>query len=404
MTAFATHPRPCSTPGAPTSPSADRRALSVLQVGAEWFAERGGGLNRYYGDLLRHLPGAGVTYRGLVAGSPAAVSDPAVRPFAPIDAPLPTRWLAERRAVREELAAHPCDLVASHFAPYAVPLFGGPARALPLVVHFHGPWAEESRGEGGGPVAAGAKAALERFVYRRADRLVVLSEAFAAVLRESFGVSPDRIRVVPGGVDCGRFDLGVSRHDARARLGWPTDRPIVLTVRRLVRRMGLEDLVDAAERLRGRVPDALVLIAGTGPLRDELAAQVAARGLTDQVRLLGFLADADLPLAYRAADVSVVPSIALEGFGLTAAESLAAGTPVLVTRVGGLPEVVGALSDRLILPPRSPPALAAALGDLLLDGPGRWPSADECRAYAQAAFDWRHVAHRVADVYAEALR
>jgi glycosyltransferase involved in cell wall biosynthesis len=398
MTALATDPLPY------THPSPRRVGdLSVLQIGAEWFAELGGGLNRYYCDLLRYLPQTGVRYRGLVAGSPSAVSDPAVRPFAPIKLPLRRRWVAEWKLLREELASQRFDLIASHFSAYAVPVIARPIHRPPLVVHFHGPWADESRRNGGGMLGPAVKATLERLVYRSADRLIVLSEAFAGVLRDSYGVRGDRIRVVPGGIDCDRFDIPTPRRDARAQLGWPTDRPIVLTVRRLVRRMGLEHLIDATVALRKRVPDVLVLIAGTGVVREDLAARIAAAGLSHHVRLLGFLPDVDLPLAYRAADVTVVPSVALEGFGLVAVESLAAGTPVVVTRVGGLPEVVTGLSDRLVVPPASPPDLAATLGDVLLDGAGHWPTAGECRAYARAAFDWPAVVHRVADVYADVL-
>ncbi len=86
-------------------------------------------------------------------------------------------------------------------------------------------------------------------------------------------------------------------------LNLPTDRPIVLTLRRLVRRMGLEDLVDAMATVRRSVPDALLLIVGRGTLDAELRERIAAIGLQDHVRLLGALPDARLPLVYRAADL-----------------------------------------------------------------------------------------------------
>jgi glycogen synthase len=106
--------------------------------------------------------------------------------------------------------------------------------------------------------------------------------------------------------------------------------------------------VAAMALVRKRMPEALLLVAGEGPLTGVLRGQVQSLELTNNVQLLGFVRDQDLPTAYRAADLTIVPSMALEGFGLTVAESLAAGTPALVTPVGGLPEVVRDLSPGLV--------------------------------------------------------
>ena len=99
--------------------------------------------------------------------------------------------------------------------------------------------------------------------------------------------------------------------------------------------MGLEELIDAMKLIARRHPEALLLLGGSGPISSELQARIESHGLQQHVKLLGRVEDALLPLAYRAANLSVVPSRALEGFGLVTLESLAAGTPVYVTRVGG---------------------------------------------------------------------
>ncbi len=88
---------------------------------------------------------------------------------------------------------------------------------------------------------------------------------------------------------------------------------------------------------------------GRGPLEHELRAQATASGLGERILFTGFVPDDDLPKIYAAADFSIVPSEALEGFGLTTLESLACGTPVLVTPVGGLPETVASFDRSLIL-------------------------------------------------------
>ena len=376
--------------------------VRTLQIGAGWFPEAPGGLERVYHALAEHLPAAGVSVDGLVVGSDRAAAETAgrVRAVAPADAPLPQRWLGAWRAGGDALRRVRPDLVAAHFALYTIPLLPR-LGAAPLVVHFHGPWAYESAEEGKG-MAVRLKAALEAAVYRRAARCVVLSEAFGDVLTARYGVDESRVRVVPGGVEAERFAVAETRAEARAALGLPDDRPVVLAVRRLARRMGLEGLVDAMEHVRQRVPDVLLLVAGKGPLADDLAARVAARGLADHVRLLGFVPDAALPLAYRAADLSVVPTVALEGFGLITLESLAAGTPVLVTPVGGLPEAVRGLSGALVLDAATPAAIADGLA-AALTGARPLPTAEACVAYVRAHHAWPVIAERTAAVYREVL-
>jgi glycogen synthase len=388
----------------PLLPGTDSAPLATVQFGKEWFGERSGGLNRYYADLVRHLPGVGVGVVGLVTGSTRVAEGTrgAVEAFAPNKASLMARLRAARAHARQKFRQHPGSVAVSHFALYAAPCLDV-MRGAPLVVHFHGPWAAESEAEGAGRLSTGFKHVMERTVYRRGRRFIVLSRAFGDLLTRSYGVDPTRVRVIPGGVDAARFAPTMSRAEARRELGWPADRPIVVVVRRLVRRMGLEDLIAAVAHARAEVPDLLVLIAGAGPLAAELAARARSEGVEAHVRLLGYVPDEHLPLAYRAADLSIVPSVALEGFGLIVAESLAAGTPVLVTPVGGLPETLADLAPQCVIDSGEPRAIAAALAGALR-GRLRLPAEAACIRHARERFDWTHVAAAVRDVYAEAGR
>jgi glycosyltransferase involved in cell wall biosynthesis len=377
--------------------------LTTLQIGMGSLSEQAGGLTRFYYELLRHLPQCSVAVRGLVDDSSqeSPNSEQSVRAFAPSTAPLPIRWRALRRELRRELTEQRPDLVVSHFALYTFPVLDM-IRSHPLVVHFQGPWALESQFEGERQPSVWAKAYLERTVYRRGLRFIVLSNYSRDVLCLFYGVPAERIRVVPGGVDANFFGIDATRPAARERLGWPQDRPIVLAVRRLVRRVGLDDLVAAMDEVRKRVPDALLLIAGKGPLEGDLQSLVRSLRLANNVRLLGYMPDQELPVAYRAADLTVVPSVAAEGFGLVVVESLAAGTPVLVTPVGGLPEVVRDLSPEMVLPAPGAGSLADGLaaafgGELAL------PDSEAARTYARSRYDWPVIASRVRDVYLEAV-
>jgi len=379
-------------------------SLRALQLGMGWFAEHSGGLDRYYAELLKQLPDAGVVTRGLVCGSEAVLeqSGGVVRSMIDSDAALPRRLAAVRQAVRRELIDFRPDVVVAHFALYAWPALRS-LRDYPLIVHFHGPWSAEGRSEGAGAWSTWARYRMERAVYRRADRLVTLSRAFKEVLVGEFGVDESRIAVVRGGVDLAKFDIAQTRDEAREQLGWPRNRPIVLSVRRLVRRMGLENLIDAIRAVSERVRDVQFLIAGRGPLQTELQYRIDGTGLGRHVQLLGYLPEAQLPLAYRAADITVVPSIALEGFGLVAAESLAAGTPAVVTNVGGLPEVVAPLRASLVARDSSSRALAESIIGSLA-GSTDMPSGAECRRYAEQ-FDWSLVARDIRrDAYEPAMK
>jgi glycosyltransferase involved in cell wall biosynthesis len=235
-----------------------------------WFPERAGGLDRMYHTLVGALPGAGVAVRGVVAGSPRVAADTggAIRGFGPAAQSLPRRLMAARRALRETLRTERPDVVSSHFALYTFPGLDV-TRGIPQVSHFQGPWADESHVEGADSFGQRTKRMLEQRVYARSSRLIVLSEAFGQILQSRYAIPAERIRVVPGCVDVDQFNLPLSRADARRRLQLPQDRPVVLAVRRLVRRMGLEDLVEAMKRVKAKQPDVLLLIAGKGRLAEE---------------------------------------------------------------------------------------------------------------------------------------
>jgi len=363
-----------------------------------WYpANQGNGLDRVFYSLVENEAAGAIRFAPIVVTS-GARSDGRIR-VVDESQPLHSRMRAVARAFDDLRPG--ADLVAAHFAPYAFSVLRS-LGDLPLVVHFHGPWAAESRMEGEGRILTGMKRWLEKRVYHRADRLIVLSTAFRDVLMQDYGVDVERVDVVPGGVDLDRFTAAPDRRESRRRLDWPLDRPIVLSVRRLVKRMGLENLLAATEMLKTAVPEILILIAGRGPLQAELQHRIEALGLQDHVRLLGFVREEDLPLAYSAADVSVVPTVGLEGFGLIAAESLAAGTPSLVTPVGGLPEVVSGLSSDLVFDGTTPGALADRISAVLL-GTLPLPSRDACRRFAVENFDWRMVVRRTREVYDRAL-
>ena len=312
--------------------------MRLLLSGNSW--DGAGGLERYFRSVARGLAGRGHTVTCLVtrpdAAGPAGVE---LRSLGATTSPMSRRvW---RSYVEAKEMAHRCDVFNPHFAPYSV----GPALALrsarvPTVYSFHGPWAWEDWVERRRRTRFWAMYPLERVLYRRAAAVVTLSAAFKSLLVARYGVPARRVHVVPGGVDLDTFTVGGGQEDARSRLGLPTGRPIVVAVRRLVRRTGIDLLLQAVRGITVQRPDVLLLIAGQGPRRKELEAQVRTLGLEANARFLGFVPDEQLPDYYRAADAVAMPSVDLEGFGLSTLEALSCGVPVVGTPVGGTPEIL----------------------------------------------------------------
>jgi glycosyltransferase involved in cell wall biosynthesis len=215
-----------------------------------------------------------------------------------------------------------------------------------------------------------------------ADGLLTVSEA----LRDdmiALGMPPARIRVHRTGVDAARFAPG-DRAAIKARLG--VEGALVLSVGALIPRKGHDIVIDAVARL----PGVTLLIAGEGPERGRLEAQVAAAGLGERVRLLGSVAHADLPELFAGADVMALAS-ASEGLANAWVEALSSGTPIVITEAGGARETVDrAAAGRVVA--RTPEAFAGAIAEVLLAPPGQ----DAVRAAAQR-FSWERNAAELRD-------
>jgi glycosyltransferase involved in cell wall biosynthesis len=371
--------------------------LSMLQIGVTASARHTSGTDRYYFDLLRSLCARGDRVHGVVLGDPNVVEQPVdgVESFAPEGSRAFRRWTGLRRVVPR--LVRDSQIIVSHFAAHAFPVLDQFGRR-PLVTHFHNPWFHEGRAAGVATAKLAIRWIQERSVYRRAVRFVVLSEANARVLEESYGVARSLIRVVPGGTDLARFTPDGLRAEARERLGWAIDRPTISIVARLVASKGVDRAIDAMIEIRRRIPDVRLEIIGAGPEADALHERVRRLDLGDAVHFAGFQRET-VADAYRAADVVVVPSIAFESFGLVAAEALACGTPVLVTPIMGLPEVVRPLDPALIFDGMQPADIAHRVVDAL-SGRLTLPESGACAAYARR-FDWLTVAAAIHDIYEE---
>lgn len=238
---------------------------------------------------------------------------------------------------------------------------------------------------------------LEKRVIESAEALLLRSQFMYDELCEIHGTCPDA-DILPLCVDTDRFEFVENPRTVRDELDIPTGRTILLTVRRLVPRTGVDTLVEAMNAVVEEHPDALLLVGGTGYLESQLEAQVRESGLTEHVRLLGFVPEADLPTYYGAADLFVMPTKQLEGFGLSTIESLSCGTPVIATPVGANAELLEPLDERLVCTTASAESLAERIGWWLDHGtPSEFRR--ECRSHCVEAFSARAVVGSLEDCF-----
>lgn len=286
-------------------------------------------------------------------------------------------------------AARP-DVVHFHFVRAWSPLVAlARAAGARVVLHDHMPL-----DDGAGPVRAGLKRARAAALGRLVELRIAVSRFVAERVRAVEHVPDERLVVVDNGVDLDRFGAADGA-SLRRELGAGA-RPLVACVARLLTDKGVDVLLRAFGRV-GR--DAMLAVAGDGPDGERLRAQAAALRLGDHVRFLGARDDVERLLA--AADVVAVPSVADEGFGLAAAEAMAAGKPLVVTRAGALPEVAG--DAAIVVPRRDDVALAGAIGRLLSDRAQAERLGAAARARAVATFGMSRWLDRIVHAYAGIL-
>lgn len=168
-------------------------------------------------------------------------------------------------------------------------------------------------------------------------------------------VRPELVEVIPNAVDLSRSASALTREAARERLGLAAEAYVLGTVGRLEEQKGHRFLLDALDRLRAQGLDAVLLLVGGGREEAALCEQAARLALGERVRFLGMRDD--LGDLFRAMDLFVMPSL-WEGLSLAMLSAMAAGLPVVATRVGGVPEVLGDDERGFVLPPGDAAALA----------------------------------------------
>jgi glycosyltransferase involved in cell wall biosynthesis len=314
-------------------------------------------------------------------------------------------WNAIRKKIKAILKLNSIHLIHIHnpLIGFLVLLQPGLWK-IPKVYHFHSSWFDEERINAGGVARKSLKLKLrlemirimEWICYRFSKTLLFLSEYSTNRFKDYYSLSNPNLVIIPGGVDLKSFHPLKPEENKKAireKLNLQKDVPLILTVRRLEERMGLENLILAVEILLKKNPakNFQLAIVGKGSLKKRLEDLIAEKKLFDIIQLTGLIPKETLPLYFRAADLFILPTTAIEGFGLVTAEAFASGLPVMGTPVGATKEILALVDQSLIFEGTSPESLAKGMKHFL-DNPEYYSQLKiKCRETAEKNYSWEKV-------------
>jgi teichuronic acid biosynthesis glycosyltransferase TuaC len=242
--------------------------------------------------------------------------------------------------------------------------------------------------------------AIGKETLKEADKIIAVSNATKDYVL-SLGAKPEKVKVLHNGVDLVKFrPLAGKRDEIRRKLGISKDAVVVLTVRRLVYKNGIDTLIETANIAVKKNLKIIFLVVGKGPDFNNVQLRIEQLGIEKNFRLTGFVKDEDLPFYYNAADFFVLPSKSGEGLPLVALEAMACGLPVIATNVGGIREILMKDYGKL-LPPNNPELLAKAILEFSdIDFSSR---KKEMRAIMEEKYSWDKNVERLIEIYEELI-
>ncbi|HEY0548205.1 MAG TPA: glycosyltransferase family 4 protein [Verrucomicrobiae bacterium] len=290
-----------------------------------------------------------------------------------------------RAALEKESEDGAFDLVYERFSLYShAAIEFANARRIPSVLEVNAPLLEEANGRGGLEDAAGAEDAAMRS-FRGATVITVISRQLGHII-EQHPSARGKVRVVPNAVNPARFV------DVIATL--PRDGFVIGFVGALRSTNGFNTLIESFTNVAQQIPTARLLIVGDGPVREHLNRELGARGLTERVHFTGQVAPDAVPGLLASMDVGVAPYPPLSMFyssPLKIYEYMAAGLPIVASKIGQVAEIIDHEQTGLLFPPGDAPALTRALCELKADPENRKRLGDQARAAVQS-HTWDHQA------------
>lgn len=332
--------------------------------------------------------------------------------------PSPYQWFSFSKVIREITEGNPVDLYLGHL-PYSSRLLLSVVDFnAPFYYIFHSPWHLEYETrfntEGVNSVLGkvwrfiGSKVRwlIEDKVVKRANNVIVLSQYMKETLKGAHSCFEnnmlENIKVIPPGVNCELFQSG-DRKLAREKLNLPQKNFIIFSARSLIPRSGISLALQAIAKVRESLPDCLYLIAGDGQYRVVLEALVKYLSLEKHVLFLGNISDRELPLYYQAADLFLLPTVALEGFGLVILEAWASALPVVGTPIGAISEVLSPITPEFILKDCTPDTMFVSLKKIADKPDELFTTGKKCYEYVIRNYSWSKTTDRFLDLLQQKL-
>jgi teichuronic acid biosynthesis glycosyltransferase TuaC len=242
--------------------------------------------------------------------------------------------------------------------------------------------------------------AIGKQVLKDADKIVAVSNATKNYVL-SLGADPEKTEVLHNGVDLNRFKpLTEIKNEMRQHLGIPKDANVVITVRRLVYKNGIDTLIESAKVAIKKNPRIVFLAVGKGPDLLQIQEKIRQLEIEKNFKLTGFIPDEKLPFYYNAADFFVLPSKSGEGLPLVALEAMSCGLPIIATNVGGTSEIMAENYGKLV-PPDNPHSLAEAI--LEFSHKDLSTLKKDLRTTVEQKYSWDKNVEKLGEIYEELI-
>ena len=242
---------------------------------------------------------------------------------------------------------------------------------------------------------------IDQFSENYVDRYLVVSNALKQSLTLRRGISSERVVRIYNGIEVNEYQPNLKLNNIRSEWGIPQTESLVGAIGRLVWQKGLEHLIQAAPEILAAVPDAWFLVVGKGPLRPNLEALASQLNISDRIIFTGFRSDIREILS--TIDILVIPSL-LEGFPIITLEAMAMAKPIVATQILGMNEQISDGVEGILVPPKNPKALGAAVLSLLQDRKLASRLGAAARSRVESSFSVEKMVRETEKVYLSVLK